>query len=153
MGGTVRVAVLGPVEVAHGERLVAVPGPRLRCVLAVPASEAGRVVPAALPAGPGVALVDPDEVDLHRFREIAARARAGADVAVRRRLPAAAAEWRGAPLADTADGPLRDRLVSRWWRSGRPRWRTGWRRTWSWAATTMPVCAEAVRSNDPGPWR
>ncbi|TQM79718.1 DNA-binding SARP family transcriptional activator [Saccharothrix saharensis] len=149
MGGMVRVAVLGPVEVAHGERLVAVPGPQLRCVLAVLASEAGRVVPVArlaealwdvppatargtvqvyvsrlrkLLAGPGVALVgtgggyrldiDPDDVDLHRFREAAARARASADVAVRRRLLAAAlAEWRGAPLADTADGPLRNRLV------------------------------------------
>ncbi|NUT53277.1 MAG: helix-turn-helix domain-containing protein, partial [Saccharothrix sp.] len=114
----VRLAVLGPVEVAHGDRLIPVPGPQLRCVLAVLASEAGRVVsmtrlaealwdtpPASargtvqvyvsrlrkLLGGLGVALVsagggyrldvDPDDVDLHRFREVAARARGTADVA------------------------------------------------------------------------
>ncbi|MEU4762296.1 BTAD domain-containing putative transcriptional regulator [Actinosynnema sp. NPDC023794] len=149
MGGTVRLSVLGPVEVAHGDRLIPVPGPQLRCVLAVLASEAGRVLPVArlaealwevppptargtlqvyvsrlrkLLGGLGVALVgtgggyrldiDPADVDLHRFREDVARARATADVAVRRRLLATAlGEWRGAPLADTADGPLRNRLV------------------------------------------
>ncbi|KOX24802.1 hypothetical protein ADK67_17785 [Saccharothrix sp. NRRL B-16348] len=149
MGGTVRLSVLGPVELAHGDRLIPVPGPQLRCVLAVLASEAGRVVPVArlaealwdvppptargtlqvyasrlrkLLGGFGVALVgtgggyrldiDPDDVDLHRFREAAARARATADVAVRRRLLATAlGEWRGVALADTADGPLRNRLV------------------------------------------
>ncbi|MCE6996592.1 tetratricopeptide repeat protein [Saccharothrix sp. S26] len=149
MGGAVRVAVLGPVEVVHGPRPVAVPGPQLRCVLAVLAAQAGRVVPVArlaealwdvppatargtvqvyvsrlrkLLAGPGVALVgagggyrldiDPDDVDLHRFREVAGRARASADVAVRRRLLGQAlGEWRGEPLVGTADGPLRNRLV------------------------------------------
>ncbi|MCC8250214.1 AfsR/SARP family transcriptional regulator [Saccharothrix luteola] len=149
MGGTVRLSVLGPVEVAHGDRLIPVPGPQLRCVLAVLASEAGRVLPVArlaealwdvppptargtlqvyasrlrkLLGGLGVALVgtgggyrldvDPADVDLHRFRDVVARARATADVAVRRRLLATAlGEWRGAPLADTADGPLRNRLV------------------------------------------
>lgn len=149
MGGAVRLSVLGPVEVAHGDRVIPVPGPQLRCVLAVLASEAGRVLPVArlaealwdvppptargtlqvyvsrlrkLLGGLGVALVgtgggyrldvDPADVDLHRFREGVARARATADVAVRRRLLATAlGEWRGAPLADTADGPLRNRLV------------------------------------------
>ncbi|WP_158843797.1 AfsR/SARP family transcriptional regulator [Saccharothrix deserti] len=149
MGGTVRLAILGPVEVAHAGRLIPVPGPQLRCVLAVLGSEAGRVVPVArlaealwdvppptargtlqvyvsrlrkLLGGLGVGLVsagggyrlaiDPDDVDLHRFRSVTAEARACPDVAVRRRLLAAAlAEWRGVALADTADGPLRDRLV------------------------------------------
>ncbi|NUS64836.1 MAG: SARP family transcriptional regulator, partial [Saccharothrix sp.] len=127
MGATVRLAVLGPVEVVRGERPVPVPGPQLRCVLAVLASEAGRVVPVGRLAealwdvppatargtvqvyvsrlrklldGPDVALVstgggyrldiDPHHVDLHRFREAVARARAGAEVATRRRLLAEA---------------------------------------------------------------
>ncbi|MEV4624881.1 BTAD domain-containing putative transcriptional regulator [Micromonospora sp. NPDC049523] len=144
-----RVAILGPVELTDGGRLIAVPGPQLRCILAILASEAGRTVPVArmvdalwdepptsarsvlqvyvsrlrklfstpdttlVHSGGGYRLdIDPQDVDLHRFRALVREARDSADVAVRRRLlTAALAEWRGDALADTATGPLRDRLV------------------------------------------
>ncbi|MEU4805347.1 BTAD domain-containing putative transcriptional regulator [Actinosynnema sp. NPDC023587] len=135
--GGLSIALLGPVEVVDSGVPVPVPDPRLRCLLAVLALHAGRRVPHAEladvlgeePAGGAARLrdlvaevvveggcrlaVDPDAVDVHRFRALVARARETPDPAARRRVLGAALElWRGEPLRGTTGGPGLSRIVA-----------------------------------------
>ena len=77
-----------------------------------------EVAPGCLVRGPGgyVLNVDPDDVDLHRFRRLADRAAAAAlsDGEGAALLRAALDLWRGEPLAGIP-GDWADRVRDRWW--------------------------------------